>query len=259
MELNRKLLDVWIDPLRKTSIELPSTFLLIEKFIFGLHNQFLGCIENVTYNRQLFTFKHLPFNRQQCPMASITETFINQIISFNDHHSPLIIPLTNLEDFQIFSLFFTTEQSNSVICSLVDQTSENILMVIIENTRLVLIYYRQDKELFRLSINQSITDRQQHQIILTNKLSFDLDGMNILEKNFTEPFLIHRITLGKSDTHLLGQSNEKFLGCMEDVRLNDKPLIQFEHLDQTERLIDRCSLTNTKGKINNLEEISWRM
>ena len=243
MELNRKILDVWIDSTRKTSIELPSTFLMIEKFIFGLHNQYLGCIENVTYNRQLFTFKHLPFNRQQCPIASITETFINQIISFNPNHSHLIIPLTNPEYFQIFSLFFITQQSNSVICSLADQTYENILLLTIENERLVLIYHRQGEEQFRLSMNHSINDRQQHQIILTNKLSFELDGIYILQQNFTEQFLIDRITLGKSDPSI----DEQFLGCIEDVQFNDKPFIQFEHLDPSERLIETCSLSIGKG------------
>ena len=248
MELTRKILDVWIDSQSKTSIELSSSFLLIENFIFGLHNQFLGCIENVTYNRQVFTFENLPFNRRQCPMESITDIFINQIISFKSNDSPLIIQRTHPEDFQIFSLFFITQQSNGVIFSLTDALADQILLLIIDNERLMLIYYRQ----FQLTINRSISDGQQHQIILTNRLSLELDGQVIVERNLTERFLVSRISIGKLDPwleeDLLEWKEKTFVGCMEDVMFNEKPLIKFESIDQSERLIETCQLTLEKGK-----------
>lgn len=247
MELNRKILDVWIDSNSKTSIELSSTFLLIENFLFGLHHQFLGCIENVTYNRQLFTFKHLAYNRRQCPMESMTKIYVNQIISFKPNDSPLIIQQTNPEEFQILSLFFITQQSNGVIFSMTDQSAEHILVLIIEDKRLVLIYHQQ----FHLSINQSIVDEQQHQILLTNKLSLELDGHLIVERNITERIFFSRISIGKLDPWIedyFPQLNEKnFLGCMEDIIFNEKPLIQFEHVDQSERLIETCQLALEKG------------
>ncbi|CAF4438019.1 unnamed protein product, partial [Rotaria sp. Silwood2] len=130
-----KNLDAWIIKNKnfkpnKISIELSTSKLIVENFIFGPRSQFIGCLQNITYNDQLLSFKHLSFNRQQCPSSSIAlksaeilsynNIYIDQIISFKEYDRPLIINLDTPEDFRIFSFSFYTQDFNSIICSLAD-------------------------------------------------------------------------------------------------------------------------------------------
>ncbi|CAF2677501.1 unnamed protein product, partial [Rotaria sp. Silwood2] len=112
-----KNLDAWIIKNKnfkpnKISIELSTSKLIVENFIFGPRSQFIGCLQNITYNDQLLSFKHLSFNRQQCPSSSIAlksaeilsynNIYIDQIISFKEYDRPLIINLDTPEDFHDF-------------------------------------------------------------------------------------------------------------------------------------------------------------
>ena len=76
LQRKEKNIEAWISANKnfqpnKISIELSTSKLIIENFIFGPRSQFIGCLENVTYNDQLLSFKHLPLNRQKCPSSSI--------------------------------------------------------------------------------------------------------------------------------------------------------------------------------------------
>ncbi|CAF4234547.1 unnamed protein product, partial [Rotaria magnacalcarata] len=97
----------------KISVELSTSKLIIENFIFGPRSQFTGCLQNITFNDQLLSFKQLSLNRQQCPSSSIVlktaeilsynDIYIDQIISFKEYDRPLIITFDNPEEFRIFS------------------------------------------------------------------------------------------------------------------------------------------------------------
>jgi hypothetical protein len=257
MELNKKIINVWIDETNKTSIELLSSFLMIENFIFGLHNQFIGCIENITYNHQIFSFEHLSFHRRQCPIKSLNEIFVNQIISFEENDQPLIIQLTNPEEFRIFSLKFSTQESNCILCSLADQTYEHILVLSIRNERVILTYINKKHQQMEISMNSSINYRQQHQIIIRDILSIELDE-NIIIKNIIDRFSIQKISIGKLDgfiqEHFPDLNSESFLGCMTDIIFNQNPLIKLEHIDQSERLTNTCQLSKREREFNNHTE-----
>jgi len=250
IQLNNRTFEVWIDENQKISIELSSSFLIIENFIFGLHNQFIGCIENLTYNNQLFSFENLPLNRQKCP---INDIYINQIISFQEFDRPLIIQFNNPEEFQIFSFSFSTQESNSIICSLVDKTYENLLILSIHSEQLLLIYNNNNrKQRIEMSMNYSINDRNEHKIIikLINKtnLLFQFDD-NIIIKNITEIFYIYRISIGKLDEFIEEYFDEEnFIGCIKDMKLNNKSFIKLEHIDQSNRLTNTCQLTKRERK-----------
>ncbi len=257
MELNQKMINVWIDQTKKTSIELLSSFLMIENFIFGLHNRFIGCIENITYNHQVFSFENLSFHRRQCPIKSLDEIFIHQIISFQENDRPLIIQLTNSEEFRIFSLVFSTQESDCILCSLADQTYENILVLSIRNERVILTYMNKQHQPMEISMNYSINNREQHRIIIENILSIELDGNRII-RNITDRFSIQRISIGKLDGFILEHyphlNNENFLGCMKDLMFNNKSLIKLEHIDQSERLINTCRLPKRERKFKRVPD-----
>ena len=252
IEFNNRNLEVWIDKNQKTFIELPSSFLIIENFIFGLHNQFIGCIENLIYNNQLFSFENLSLNRRECP----NDIYINQIISFKEYDRPLIIQFNNPKEFHIFSFLFSTQESNSIICSLTDKTYENILILSIHSEQLLLTYYnnKQNKRI-DISMNYSMNDRNEHKINLKlinkNILLFEFDE-NIIIKNITEIFYINTISFGKLDQFIKENfshfDGENFIGCIKDIKLNNKSIIKFEHIDQSNRLTNTCQLPKRERK-----------
>jgi hypothetical protein len=254
MELNKKMINVWIDESKKTSIELFSSFLMIDNFIFGLRNQFIGCIENITYNHQIFSFENLSFHRRQCPIKSLNDIFVNQIISFGENDQPLIIQLTTPEEFRSFSFRFSTQESNCILGSLADQTYEHILVLSIRNERLLLRYIYQHHQPIEISMIAPITNRQQHQIIIRDILSIELDG-NMIIKNLTDRFSIQKISIGKLDEfieeHFPDLNSESFLGCMNDIMFNKNPLIKLEHIDQSNRLTNICQLPKREREFNN--------
>ena len=118
-ELNNQTLQAWIDQNQKLSIKLSPSSLIIKNFIFGSHNQFIGCIENVIYNNKTFSFQQLSSNRRTC--SSRNAIYIDQIISFNEYNRPIIITLDTPTTFHLISFLFYTQESNSIICSLADK------------------------------------------------------------------------------------------------------------------------------------------
>jgi len=257
IEFNNRNLEVWIDKNQKTFIELPSSFLIIENLIFGLHNQFIGCIENLIYNNQLFSFENLSLNRRECSsIESTNDIYINQIISFKEYDRPLIIQFNNPKEFHMFSFLFSTQESNCIICSLTDKTYENILILSIHSEQLLLTYYNnKEKNRIDISMNYSINDRNEHKINLKlinkNILLFKFDE-NIIIKNITEIFYINKISFGKLDQFIKENfsyfDGENFIGCIKDIKLNNKSFIKFEHIDQSNRLTNTCQLPKRERK-----------
>jgi hypothetical protein len=97
-------------------------------------------------------------------------------------------------------------------------------------------------------MNNSIIDRNEHQIILQNYLFFQLDG-NLIMKNITDRFSIHRIYIGTLDKIIKDHFNgENFLGCIKNLMFNNKPLIQLKHIEQSNRLTNTCQLTKRERK-----------
>jgi len=256
IEFHNQTLEISIDKTKKFSIKLLSSFLIIENLIFGLNNQFLGCIKNLTYNNQILSFEHLSLNRRQCPIKSKNHISIHQIISFKENDRPLIIQLNNSEEFEIFSFLFSTQESNCIIGSLTDQIYENILILSIHYEQLLLTYYNnKQKKRIEILMNYLINSRNEHQIIikLINKynLVFQFDE-NIIIKNITNQFYINQISIGKLNEVIQKDfsdlNNENFIGCIKDLRLNNKSLIKFEHIDQLDRLTNTCQLMKRERK-----------
>ncbi|CAF1082643.1 unnamed protein product [Adineta steineri] len=252
---------------KKISIELASSKLIIENFIFSPRSQFIGCLENVTYNDQLITFKHLPLSRQQCPSSSIVlksseilsinNIYIDQVISFKEYDRPLIITLDNTEDFRIFSFLFYTHDSNSIICSLADETYENFLTLSIYNERLVLTFDDKQRKRMKIMLNNSImiNDGREHELVikLINKddLILEIDR-NIIMKKINKNIRIHTIYIGQLDSFLkekhMDLDGDNFVGCIKNVMLNEKAIIKLDHIHHAGRLTNICQLTKRGRK-----------
>lgn len=149
-EFVNRTLHVSIDKHRKTSVELVSSYLIIENFVFGPENHFYGCIENFTYNQQIFSFEHLPLTRQQC---SFKEPSI----------FPLIIKLNPIEQLTQFSFRLITNQTNAFICEFIDE-NQNSLRLIRQNQQFLLIYLNQSID-FIINSNEN-----QHEILIENPI-----------------------------------------------------------------------------------------
>ncbi|CAF3511313.1 unnamed protein product [Rotaria sp. Silwood1] len=260
LELNNQTLKAWINTNKKISIQFSTSYLIIENFIFGLHNQFIGCIENVTYNNEIFSFEDISLNRQQCFLNDITiksiyDISIDQIISFKENDRPLIITFDYPEEFHMFSLFFSTQESNSIICSLADSTYENFIILSIRHEYLFLTYYNKRRQPIEISINNLINDKNEHKItvklINQNYLLFELDENTKIENVF-DIFYINTIYIGKLDHFIKEQlsnfNGDDFIGCIKNVMLNKKSLIELKHIYPLDRLASTCQNTIREPK-----------
>jgi len=262
-------LEAWISrkknlPAKKISVELPSTTtkLVLDNFLFGARSQFIGCLENVTYNQQVISFKHLPYNRQQCPSSSIvlksTEVlsinniFIDQMISFKEYDRPLIVQLDYQEQFRLFSFRFHTQELNSMICSLADQTYEHLLMLSIHQGYLLLTYVDKLKKPMKIFLNNTnlVNDGREHRLVIKmltkDDLSLEIDG-KILMKKIQGNFQIKTIYIGQYDSLIKEQSSEfngdNFIGCIKDVLYNENSIIKLDHIHHVGRLTNTCQLS----------------
>ncbi|CAF4741228.1 unnamed protein product [Rotaria sp. Silwood1] len=274
-----KNLDAWIIKNKnfkpnKISIELLTTKLIVENFIFGPRSQFIGCLQNITYNDQLLSFKHLSLNRQQCPSSSIAlksmeilsfnNIYIDQIISFKEYDRPLIIKLDTPEDFRTFSFSFYTQDFNSIICSLADKTHENFITLSIYNERLLLTYDDKQKKRIKIFINNSIliNDGREHRLVLKllNKddIIFEIDGI-IMTKKFHTNLRIHTIYIGQLDSYIKEKysdlDGDNFIGCLKDIMLNDKSIVKLDHIHHIGRLTNTCQLSK-RGRKNVVSYVS---
>ncbi|CAF3647499.1 unnamed protein product [Rotaria sordida] len=261
LELNNQTLETWIDKNKKISTELSRSYLIIENFRFGLHNQFIGCIENVTYNNQIFSFENLSLNRQKCFLnnmiikSSIDDIHIDQIISFKDNDRPLIINFDKPEEFHIFSFIFSTQESNCIICSLADNTYNNFIILSIRYEYLVLTYYNKQKQPREILINNSINDKNEHKIIIKlinqNYLLFEFDENTKIE-NMIDKFYINTIYIGKLDyfikERLSNFNGDDFIGCIKNIMFNKKLLIESKHIYPLDRLVNTCQITTREPK-----------
>ncbi|CAF4532400.1 unnamed protein product [Rotaria sp. Silwood1] len=274
-----KNLDAWIIKNKnfkpnKISIELLTTKLIVENFIFGPRSQFIGCLQNITYNDQLLSFKHLSLNRQQCPSSSIAlksmeilsfnNIYIDQIISFKEYDRPLIIKLDTPEDFRTFSFSFYTQDFNSIICSLADKTHENFITLSIYNERLLLTYDDKQKKRIKIFLNNSIliNDGREHRLVLKllNKddIIFEIDGI-IMTKKFHTNLRIHTIYIGQLDSYIKEKysdlDGDNFIGCLKDIMLNDKSIVKLDHIHHIGRLTNTCQLSK-RGRKNVVSYVS---
>ncbi|CAF3883981.1 unnamed protein product [Rotaria sp. Silwood2] len=274
-----KNLDAWIIKNKKIkpnkiSIELSTSKLIVENFIFGPRSQFIGCLQNITYNDQLLSFKHLSFNRQQCPSSSIAlksaeilsynNIYIDQIISFKEYDRPLIINLDTPEDFRIFSFSFYTQDFNSIICSLADKTYENFMTLSIYNERLLLTYDDKQRKRMKIYMNNSIliNDGREHKLVLKllNKddFIFEIDG-NIIMKKFPTNLRINTIYIGQLDSYIKEKfsdlDGDNFIGCIKDIMLNEKSIVKLDHIHHIGRLTNICQLSK-RGRKNVISYVS---
>lgn len=260
LELNNQTLEASIDKDKKISIELSSSLLFIEKFLFGLHNQFIGCIENVTYNNKIFRFQGLPPNRQECISENLLIKYTediqtDRIISFNENDRPVIVVLDKTEKFHMFSLLFYTQEANGIICSLTDDTYENFMILSVQSEYLFLTYYHTGTKLIEISTNNTINDKYEHEIVIKliddSYLLFELDG-NIMTANMTEIFNINTIYIGKLDSFIKEKfsdiDGEYFIGCIGNVMLNKRSIVKLQHIYQSDRLVNTCLLTSSERK-----------
>ncbi|CAF1947203.1 unnamed protein product [Rotaria magnacalcarata] len=259
LQLNDQTLEAWIDKNKKISIELSSSFLFIEKFLFGLNNRFIGCIENVTYNNEILILEGLSSNRQQCFSNNIIiksigdSSHIDRIISFKENDRPLIVILDNPEEFHMFSLLFYTQEANSIIGSLADETYENFMILTVKNEYLYLTYYNKGEKIIEITTNSSVNDNNEHKIVIKlihqTDLLFELDG-NIIMENMTEMFYISTVYIGKLDSYVKEQFSNvdgaHFIGCIENVMLNKQSIVKLEHVNQLDRLINTCRIIERK-------------
>ncbi|CAF3924649.1 unnamed protein product, partial [Rotaria magnacalcarata] len=268
-----KNLEAWIMKSKsfkpnKISVELSTSKLIIENFIFGPRSQFTGCLQNITFNDQLLSFKQLSLNRQQCPSSSIVlktaeilsynDIYIDQIISFKEYDRPLIITFDNPEEFRIFSFSFFTQDTNSIICSLADRTYEHFLTLSIYNERLLLTYDDKQRKRMKIFMNNSIliNDGREHKLILKliNKddLIFDIDG-TVTMKKFSNNFRINKIYIGQLDGFIKEKipdlDGDNFIGCIKDIMLNEKSTLKLDHIHHLARLTNICQLIK-RGRKN---------
>ena len=272
LKRSNKYLEAWImknnnfQP-NKISIELLNSELIIDNFIFGPRSQFIGCLQNVTYNNRILSFKHLSFNRQKCPSSSIVlksteilstdNIYIDQIISFKEYDRPLIINLDYSEDFRIFSFLFYTQESNSIIASLTDQTYEHFITLSIHNEHLLLTYDNKQRTRMKIYMNnsKSINDGHEHKFVLQfmdpNDFILKIDE-NIIMKKLNHNCRISKIYIGQLDSYIKEQysdlDGDNFIGCIKDVLLNERSIIKLNHIHHLGRLTNTCQLSKRGRK-----------
>ena len=98
-------------------------------------------------------------------------------------------------------------------------------------------------------MNKSVNDRNEHKIIINaNHLLIELDG-NILMNNISDSFNISTIYFGKLDSSIKERFPDldrgSFIGCIHDVKLNEKSLIKSQHVYKSNRLANFCQVTKT--------------
>lgn len=251
----------------KISLELPTSKFLVEQFLFGPRGQFHGCLQNVIYNDQPFSFKHLPSNRQRCPSSSLVlksteipsmnNIYIDQMISFKEYDRPLIILLGQPEELRSFSLIFYTQESNTVICSLADQTYEHFFTISIINERLIVTYDNKTSKRMKIAFNHSITttNAREHRLTLKflNRDDFlvEIDGTMLMHK-LNPNFRISTIYIGQLDSFIKDQysdlNGENFVGCIKDVIFNDQSIVTLDHIHHLGRLTNTCQLSKRGRK-----------
>ena len=249
LQLVKNTLQAWMDPLQTISIDLRTApSFVIERFIFGSHNQYLGCIEHVMYNDHVFSFALIAVHRQQCPPSHVPT---DQILSFEDLDRPLTVLADQTEDFQTLSFFFSTSESNSFLCALTDLLPDNTITVSLHQNRLLFAYRDEQKRRMDLLTNYSIDQDKEHQLSLKliNKhdLIFQLDK-HVLMRKLPGRFPLAKFHFGQLDG---SNSNAKnFLGCMRDIRFNGKPLLKPEQIHPAHRLTHVCRTLKHPRKCN---------
>lgn len=267
-------IDGWIiknrfNPANKVSIELPSASLIVEKLIFAGRNQFVGCVENVVLNDETLSIEHLDGERRKCPSSSVVlksneilvdeQIFIDQMISFKEFDRPLIADFDKSIEFQSFSFRLFTQESNSVIASLTDQTFRQYLTLSVQNKYLFITLDKDHNKRINILLNKTtiLSDAREHQIqikfINEKEFQIEIDAIDQGKYSFTT-FLVHRIYLGQIDGFLkeFFPENEAdyFVGCLKDVTFNQAPLIKLEHIHHIERLMNTCPLSKRGRKFD---------
>ena len=191
--------------------------------------------------------------------------YIDQIISFKEYDRPLIVTLDHPEEFRLFSFFFHTQEANSVICSLADQTYEHFFTLSIINQHLILTYDDKQRKRMRISLNNSkiINDGREHKLVLKliqkDDFMIEIDG-NILMKKFHPNLMISTIYIGQFDGFIKEKSSEfdgdNFIGCIRDVIFNEKSIIKLDHIHHLARLTNACQLSKRGRKLTNLLNVS---
>ena len=238
----------WIDSNEKISIDLMQTALIIENFIFGAHNQFVGCIERVIFNDETFVFQQIPIDRQKCSLNILLE---DQTIHFDDLTRPLIIFKRPAESIDEFSFRFSTFESNSFLCSLTNSNYEQMFLLTLTQQGLSLIYHSEFNRPIEFLLNSttSFYHGNEHQLMMkflkNNELVLQFDEQTMRRNNFNR-FTIEKINFGHFDS-LIGEgfgnnNRDNFLGCLRDVRLNGKSLVKLEDIYPISRLTDSCSM-----------------
>ena len=239
LQLMKNVLQVWIDPLKKVTIDLhAASSFVIDRFIFGSHNQYLGCIEHVMYNDHLFSFEPIALHRQQCPASHIPT---DQIIAFDELDRPLTALADHAEAFQSLSFYFSSSESNSFLCALTDLVADNAITASIRQNRLLFTYRDEQKRRMELFINHSIDQGKEHQLTIKllnkNDLIFQLDK-HVLMRKLPSRFPMEKLHFGQLDG---SNSNAKqFIGCIRDIRLNGKSLFKAEQIHPAHRLSHIC-------------------
>ena len=238
----------------------------IEKILLGPRNQFIGCLENLTFNDQLLIVKNLPQHRQQCPSSSFglksgqmltnEKIFIDQQISFKESDRPLIIRFDHQEMFGIFSFLLYTQEANSLLASFTDQQT---LTLALRNQFLLINYDDHQGKIKKIYLNETtpLNDGREHRILLKyfhpDEFHIEIDGKTFKEENWKN-FPVRTIYFGQFDGIIRDKFNEfdadSFIGCLKDVLWNEKALIQFEHVHHLERLTNVCPLAKRGRKLS---------
>ena len=261
-------------PPKKISMELPATALAGENLLFGPRNLFLGCFENITYNEQLLSLKHLPVHRQQCPSSSIvlksreilstSQIYIDQMISFKEYDRPLIVRLEAAESFRTFSFLLHTQESTSMICSLADRTYEHFLTLSIQNDYLLFTSDDAQRQRTRIYLNSStpINDGREHRIQLKfvnqEEFTVEVDGKSASSKAIRS-FPVQTIYMGQMDGFIrekfMDFDGDYFVGCLKDVMFNERSVIKLEHLHHLDRLTNVCQLSKRGRKFKGKRQL----
>ena len=233
LQLIHNKLQAWIDPMKKISIELTRLLIIVDRFVFGAYNQYLGCIEHVIYNDQSLLFTSIPLHRQECLRGA---TLTHQIISFEEFDPPVIVLMDFPEELQSFSFRFSTTESNSLLCTLNDLAHQHVMTLNIRQRRLLLTYHQQRMELW---MNQSIVHGIEHNLIIKilNKNDFILQfDQHIMLRKISISPIFQKITFGQ----ISSVYEKTFLGCIGDILYNGKSLLKWEHIHPLGRLSNTC-------------------
>lgn len=262
---------------KKISMEVTASALTGENLLFGPRSQFLGCFENITYNEQVLSLKHLPNHRQQCPSSSIvlksreilstSQIYIDQMISFKEYDRPLIVRLDAPESFRTFSFLLHTQESTSMICSLADRTYEHFLTLSIQNKYLLFTYDDVNQQRTRIYLNNStpINDGREHRIQLqfvnAEEFAVEIDGQSVSSK-VIRSFPVHAIYMGQLDGFIKEKfadfEGDYFVGCLKDVMFNERSVMKLEHLHHLDRLTNVCQLSKRGRKLSSSMHYSSR-